>query len=237
MRINNKPSNLKIPKFDLDLWPWNGLDGEFSVAAKEVLLIPKHRWDMTKMYWNYAVIWKIKCSFWAENAGNSLMRLTEIHWNCTIQWKKQYLFCSENSQIWSFFDHWPKCIETMLYSGRNNVLLGWKCWKFPHLTWTFDLEMTLRVNSQWVLKRYHSSLNIDEIWLKCIEIMLYSGRNNAPFRLKMLKIPKIDLDLWPSNDLEHEFSVTAKEVSLIPQHWWDVTIMYWNEETIVIILV
>ena len=94
--------------------------------------------------------------------------------------------------------------ETML-------ILGWKCWKFPNLTLTFDLEMTLRVNSQWLFKRYHLYLNIDQIWPKCIEIMLHSGRNNAHFGLKMLKIPKFDLDLWPWNDLDRVFIVESED--------------------------
>ena len=67
-----------------------------------------------------------------------------------------------------------------------------------------------------------------DLWPKCIEIMLYSGRNNAPFGLKVLKIPTFDLDLCPWNDIEYEFLLDDQEILLIPKHSWDMTKMYWN---------
>ena len=39
-------------KFDLDLWPWNNLEGELSLAGTEISLIPNNRWDMLEMWWN-----------------------------------------------------------------------------------------------------------------------------------------------------------------------------------------
>ena len=39
-------------KFDLDLWPWNDLEGEPSLAGTEISLIPNNRWDMMEMWWN-----------------------------------------------------------------------------------------------------------------------------------------------------------------------------------------
>ena len=58
-------------------WPWNDLEGEFAVAAKEVSLIPKDKWDMTKMYWNYVVQLKKQCSFWSKMI---IVSCTEPKW-------------------------------------------------------------------------------------------------------------------------------------------------------------
>ena len=45
-----RPKMVKIPKFDLDLWPWNDLEGKFSFTGNEISLIPNHRWDMTEIW-------------------------------------------------------------------------------------------------------------------------------------------------------------------------------------------
>ncbi len=48
-----RPKIAKIPKFDLDLWPWNDLEVKFSFNGNEINLIPNHRLDMTEIFWNH----------------------------------------------------------------------------------------------------------------------------------------------------------------------------------------
>ena len=43
--LDNKCKNLK---FNLDLWPWNDLEGESSLGGKEISPIPNKRWDVMK---------------------------------------------------------------------------------------------------------------------------------------------------------------------------------------------
>ena len=116
--------------------------------------------------------------------------------------------------------------------GQGQILEFKPFWlqmvKICKLTLTFGLDMTFRMNCHWLRNRYQWYLNTDQIWLKYNETMRFSGRNCANFTPQNDRNSKLDIDLWPWNDLEGEFSVAVQEVSLIPKHRSDMTKMYWN---------
>ena len=108
------------------------------------------------------------------------------------------------------------------------LILDQKWWKFQNVTLTFDLEITLRVIFHQLAIRYPWYVTTDVIWLECDEIIRFSGWKNAHSRPKIVKILKFDLDLWPWNDSEGDFSLIGNEISLICNHRWDKTEMWWN---------
>ena len=52
---------VKILSFELDLWPWNDLESEFSLPGKLIQM----RYD--RIWWNSHLQWMKKSSFWPWN--------------------------------------------------------------------------------------------------------------------------------------------------------------------------
>ncbi len=92
--------------------------------------------------------------------------------------------------MWSLFADQREFSFKVILRSKVKVNFGictilvqnWHC--FWNLTLTFDLEMTLSLNSHWSAQRYYIHLTIDEKWPKYIENISFSGWNNANFSTK-----------------------------------------------------
>ena len=85
------------------------------------------------------------------------------------------------------------------------------------MTLTFDLEITLWLNSHLLAKRYPWYLTIYDIWLNCDEIIGFSGCNNAHFRAKCWKFWYLTLTF----DLEMTLSLSSHRLE--KRYYWYLT--------------